>query len=71
MRIPEVPRERIGHSYLGAILMIVLALMNVGGFVLTIFGFGLLVWTAISDHDDDNHIDPPGTEYVNNREVRT
>jgi hypothetical protein len=69
MTLPKIPRDRLGHCYLASFFLIMLALMF-DGIGYPIFGFGLFIWTVLSDTDDSNHIDPPGTKYVNNREVR-
>ena len=68
MKIPLIRRENIGRAYLTGFIFAVLGLA-LNGSLFGMIGIVLLVWTFISD-EDDNHIDPPGTEYVDNRKVR-
>ena len=62
MNIPKVPREHIGHFYMGGMILAILGIMADSS-LFGIVGILLLLWTLISD-DENNHFDPPGTQYM-------
>jgi len=63
MTIPKIEPQFLGRSYLVGGLMGGWGLLS-NNWVFSLLGMLLLIWAMLSDTDESNHIDPPGTQYM-------